>query len=514
MSKLSVFVKTLICIAVTVLFFVSGVIVFAVSNEDSNKGRISNLEELNGKKIGIASGMSYDTAVKKRLTKSQIVYFQTFADGIESLKKGRLDAYVVDKPLAEYQKAENPSLYYIDEDITKDDYAFMMNKSSTELCAQVNNILDEMWADGTIEELQNKWMKLADGDPTVEKNPDADTSKGTLKVITTPDQAPFTFYNDGEIVGYDAEVITKIAEKLGYAVEFTIADSSAELPSVISGKYDMAIGCITITEERAESVLFSNPDYHGGTVAVLYGTSGERETIIGGIEKSFGKTFVTENRWKLVVNGLEATTVIVLASMFIGSILGFFFSFMLRSGKKLVSHLGRFLSGLFDSIPILIILMIFYYVIFSETPIPPIVIGVFAFSLNFANIVAGLLNSGISEVDKGEIEAAAALGYSKRQIFMKIIFPQAARKVSGQFNGAVISLIKGTSVVGYITVVDLTKAGDFIRSRTYEAFFPLVVVAVIYFLLEYIIIAIIKKFEIKLEPKRRARKVKGVDVND
>jgi polar amino acid transport system substrate-binding protein len=142
------------------------------------------------------------------------------------------------------------------------------------------------------------------------------------------------------------------------------------------------------------------------------------------------------------------------------------------------------------------------------------VVGIFAFSLEFANTVAGLLNTGILAVDKGELEAAQALGYSKWQTFLKITFPQAARQMSSQYNGAIIGLIKGTSVVGYITVQDLTKVGDLIRSRTYEAFFPLIAVAVIYFILEYIIITVVKKFEIQLDPKHRPRKIKGVDIHD
>lgn len=84
----------------------------------------------------------------------------------------------------------------------------------------------------------------------------------------------------------------------------------------------------------------------------------------------------------------------------------------------------------------------------------------------------------------------------------------------GQYENAIVNLIKGTSIVGYITVEDLTKAGDIIRSRTYEAFFPLIVTSVLYYIIAYIFIRLLSKTEIKLDTKRRSRKVKGVNVDD
>jgi polar amino acid transport system substrate-binding protein len=226
------------------------------------------------------------------------------------------------------------------------------------------------------------------------------------------------------------------------------------------------------------------------------------------------KTFITENRWQLILSGIAVTAEMVIASIIFGSIIGFFFSFMLRSKNKAVLGIGNFISTIFNGMPILLVLMIFYYIIFNKSSLSSVAVGIFAFSLEFANTVAGLLNTGILAVDKGELEAAESLGYSKWQVFLKITFPQAAKQMSSQYNGAIIGLIKGTSVVGYITAQDLTKVGDLIRSRTYEAFFPLIAVAIIYFIFEYIIIVIIKKFEIQLDPKRRPRKLKGIDIND
>jgi polar amino acid transport system substrate-binding protein len=278
----------------------------------------------------------------------------------------------------------------------------------------------------------------------------------------------------------------------------------------------MAVGGLSITDERKEMLLFSTPVCSSGTVAVLYdGTAVAQDVgFFTKVKESFERTFITESRWKLIVDGLVVTIEIAVASLIIGCVLGFLFSALLRSKNKFIKGLSNAFSTLLDGMPIVITLMIFYYLIFNKTPLPATVIGILAFSLDFANVVAGLLNTGISAVDKGQLEAAESMGYTRWQTFKKITFPQAASQMIGQFNGAVIGLIKGTAVVGYIAVQDLTKAGDVIRSRTYEAFFPLIAIAVIYFVIAHLLVAIIKRFEIKLDFKRRPRKVKGVETDD
>jgi polar amino acid transport system substrate-binding protein len=503
-----------------VLTFFTVLCIFIISGCSSNGGndsttKITSLDELNGKTIGSPAGSTYDIGAKEYLPDSEILYYNTNADCITAVSKGLISAYLIDLPIALYQMASNPSLYYIDATLSKDDYGFVLSKSNTELCSEMNTVIAEMWADGTIDELQNKWMKLEGDDYTITKDPNADTSKGTLRVITDATQEPFAMFKDDEIIGYDAELITRIGEKLGYDVVIENADFTALLSAVMTGKSDVAIGCITITEERAQSVLFTDPVYYGGTVLVLYDDeSTQDDGFWVSIKNSFMKTFITENRWQLILSGIAVTAEMVIASIIFGSIIGFFFSFMLRSKNKAVLGIGNFISTIFNGMPILLVLMIFYYIIFNKSSLSSVAVGIFAFSLEFANTVAGLLNTGILAVDKGELEAAESLGYSKWQVFLKITFPQAAKQMSSQYNGAIIGLIKGTSVVGYITAQDLTKVGDLIRSRTYEAFFPLIAVAIIYFIFEYIIIVIIKKFEIQLDPKRRPRKLKGIDIND
>ena len=129
--------------------------------------------------------------------------------------------------------------------------------------------------------------------------------------------------------------------------------------------------------------------------------------------------------------------------------------------------------------------------------------AVIGFTLTFGAAVFGLLRIGVGAVDQGQYEAAYALGYSSRRTFYRIILPQALPHVLPAFKGEIVGLIKATAIVGYIAVQDLTKMGDIVRSRTYEAFFPLIAVTIIYFMLEELFRIIVSRISISLDPKQR-----------
>jgi polar amino acid transport system substrate-binding protein len=475
---------------------------------------ITSLDQLNGKKIGLIVGDAYSGVVAEKWPEATVVYFPSFADLISGVQRGLISAYITDEPVAKTQMAANSAITYIADPVTSCDYGFVMAKENTALAQQVNEALAELRADGTVEALKRKWIDGEDPDPTIEPDPTADTSKGTLHVITEAEGEPMTYYKDGQIVGYEIELVTRVAERIGYAVDFTNSSFVSLIPAVQGGKYDLAVSCITITEERAESVLFSDPEYSVNAVAVVANPNAVSTGFWEGLQTSFRRTFIVENRWRLIVNGLLVTIQLSVVALVLGSVLGFFFSMALRSTNRWVRGAANAVSTALDAMPILIVLMIFYYIVFNKTSLSAKAIAAFACGIDFANVVAGLLNTGIEAVDKGQMEAAASMGYTKMQIFTKITFPQAAKQMAGQFNGAVVSLIKGTSVVGYITVQDLTKAGDIIRSRTYEAFFPLIVVAVIYFLIAHLFLLVIRRIELPLDYKRRPRAVKGVTSHD
>lgn len=222
-----------------------------------------------------------------------------------------------------------------------------------------------------------------------------------------------------------------------------------------------------------------------------------------GLKNSFEKTLIREDRYKMIIEGLKITLILAVSSLIFGTIFGFLFCMMKRSTFKPLSKAMTAFIALISGLPIVLTLMICFYIIFSNAGLNEIIIAIIAFGVDFGCYIAIILNSGIESVAIGEIEAAEALGISKLKIFAKIIFPQAIQKIFGVYKRQVISLIKTTSIVGYIAVQDLTKVSDIIRARTYDAFFSLIFTAAIYFLIARICIFLLNIAENKLNRRKR-----------
>ncbi|MBQ4595655.1 MAG: ABC transporter permease subunit, partial [Firmicutes bacterium] len=161
-------------------------------------------------------------------------------------------------------------------------------------------------------------------------------------------------------------------------------------------------------------------------------------------------------------------------------------------------------------------LMILYYIIFGRVSIQSFYVAVLGFTLTFACSMYGMLETGEKAVDKGQSEAAFTLGYTPGETFNKIILPQAAYHFLPSYKAEIISLIKATAVVGYIAVEDVTKVGDIIRSRTYEAFFPLIMIAIMYFVMAELLSAIVNRLDLKIDPNKRdvTKIMEGIDHDD
>jgi polar amino acid transport system substrate-binding protein len=187
-----------------------------------------------------------------------------------------------------------------------------------------------------------------------------------------------------------------------------------------------------------------------------------------------------------------------------------------RNGNKAADLITRFCIWLVQGTPMVVLLMILYYIVFRGVSISGMMVSVIGCTLTFAAAVFGLLRMGVGAVDRGQYEAAYALGYSNRRTFFRIILPQALPHVISSYKGEIVSLIKATSIVGYIAVQDLTKMGDIVRSRTFEAFFPLISITVIYFILEGLLAFLVSRIQIRVNPKRRKTEdiLKGVNPDD
>ncbi len=492
------------------------VVVVAADPSRPVAAAVTQIAQLAGKKVGIITGSAYDAVLKNKCPGAVPEYFNNFSDQAEALKAGKIAAFLVDEPMARDIQNRTGGLATLKDLLTSDGYAFAFAKSRPDLQKDVDDALRQMQADGTLREIEARWFGTDEAARTLPALAPGG-KKGVLRLATNSGMAPFVYRKDDCLVGYDIEIALRIADRLGRKLEIIDMDISAVLASLLSGKSDMAACGITVTEERARSVLFSIPNYQGG-VAVMVAApaalpeeaAAGREGFWRGLKASFERTFVKENRYRLVLQGLGVTLLISVLSAVFGTILGFGICVLRRAPSRLANIPAKVYIRAIQGTPIVVLLMILYYIVFGSVDIDAILVAVIGFSLNFAAYISEMMRTGIDAVDQGQHEAACALGFSRIQVFAKITFPQAARHVLPVFKGEFISMLKMTSVVGYIAIQDLTKMSDIIRSRTYEAFFPLIATAVIYFVVAYALVWLLGRVEIRVDPKRRPRSVRGV----
>ncbi|MBQ9510538.1 MAG: transporter substrate-binding domain-containing protein [Clostridia bacterium] len=475
------------------------------------------LEDMYRADIGVLTGSNFPEHVNHALPEAKLLYYNTLADEINALKKGKISAVALDEPVARNIMAQDSSVTMISQILEPLDYGFIFCKSDRgeKLRNQLNEFILKIKSDGTMESLQKKWfdnISVSSSDMLDYRQLPDINGKISLTTIQNP---PFSFIIDELQCGYDIELFALFCRENGYALDVTDVSMDAVIPSIQSEKFDAACCGISITEERKESVLFSEPNYSGGTVLLVLKELEEKNgtDFFSSIKDSFEKTFIRENRWKLFLSGIGTTVLITVLSVLLGTLLGFLVFMICRKGNKAANVITRFCIWLIHGMPVVVLLMILYYVVFGKVAVSGTIVSIIGFTLIFGAAVFGMLKSGVGAVDHGQTEAAYALGYTDRRAFYRVILPQALPHFMPAYKGEITSLIKATAVVGYVTVQDLTKMGDIIRSRTYEAFFPLIAVAVIYFILAAILNFIVNKAMINIDPRRRSRKniLKGVD---
>lgn len=219
--------------------------------------------------------------------------------------------------------------------------------------------------------------------------------------------------------------------------------------------------------------------------------------------EKFYDNFIKDARWQYLTDGLANTLIITFLSIIIGLILGFLIA-IVRSTHDKTGKLGflNFIAKLYLTVirgtPVVVQLLIIYFVIFGSFDIDKLIVAVIAFGLNSAAYVAEIVRSGIMSIDNGQFEAGSSLGLGYIQTMIYIILPQALKNVLPALANEFIVLLKETSVSGYIAISDLTKGGDIIRSLTYEAFLPLIAVAVIYLVMVMFLSFLVTKLERRL----------------
>ena len=223
---------------------------------------------------------------------------------------------------------------------------------------------------------------------------------------------------------------------------------------------------------------------------------------------TFYLNFIEDDGWKYITVGLKNTLIITFFACLMGIVLGFLVGMVRSTYEK--THKLKFLNAICNvyltvirGTPVVVQLLIIYFVVFGSVRISKLPVAVLAFGINSGAYVAEIFRSGIMSIDQGQMEAGRSLGFNYWETMWYVIMPQAFKNVLPALCNEFISLLKETSVAGYIALQDLTKGGDIIRSRTYSAFMPLFAVALIYLTIVMIFTKLIQILERRLRQSER-----------
>ena len=487
--------------------------------ESPSSGKLKTLSDISNRRIGVLLGSIHDAYVTKTFPNARILQFQNVSDLLFSLSSGKTDVVFIDQTALKHIFAANPELGILTANVFTVPIAAGFNEGNDSLRLRFNAFLKEIKASGVYGEMTTRWMAKG-----LTEMPEIKSSgiNGPLRVGVVSDLGlPSSAIQNGHLVGFDIEIARRFAANIGR--EFIPVDLQfgSLIASISTNKIDIITSSMMITEEREKMIDFSDPYFESGVSVIARkdnlarpgamkgisetgeGAESGHESIFKSVANSFYNNIILEKRYLHIIDGLKVTMLIsVLAALF-GTLIGGLVCYMRMSKRRILSDSAKIYISLLRGTPVLVLLMIIYYVVFASVNVNPVIVAVIAFGLNFGAYVSEMFRTSVESIDKGQLEAATAGGFSKIQTFSYIILPQAMRYILPVYKGEFISLIKMTSIVGYIAVQDLTKASDIIRSRTFDAFFPLIMVAVLYLLIAWLFTWALGLIEVSVDPKRK-----------
>lgn len=476
-KKIRIFLMALMCMAFLTIY--------VKADAQAKSKTIKTVDDLKGAKIGVQLGTTgdiYSSDYEGDKEGTTVERYNKMADAVQALKQNKIDCVIIDEQPALTVAKDNSDLKILEEEFVSEEYAICIAKGNDELTDKINSALEELKSDGTIKSIISNYIGEEKGKHPY-KTPEGTKYSGKkLVAATNATFPPYEYYENEKVTGIDIDIITAIGDRLGMKVEIADMEFDAIINSVSSGKADVGIAGLTVTKDRLKSINFSNS--YAKSKQVIIVKAGKEGNKIGIVEK-FKKNFIKDNRWKYITKGLKNTLIIAIFSAILGIILGFLVAFVRvthdRTGKiKLLNRVCKLYLTVVRGTPMMIQLLIMYYVIFKSVNVDKVLVAVLAFAVNSGAYVAEILRSGIMSVDNGQFEAGRSLGLTYKVTMMSIILPQAVKNVLPALCNEFITLLKETSICGYIGLNDLTRGGDIIRSNTFDAFMPLILVAIIY----------------------------------
>lgn len=494
---------------VLLLFFAGAL----VSASRGAAGGIRTPADLKGKHVAhMSSGFH-----RKELEALQAgIFFDPYSEypfAFESLRNGKIDAISIGKSYADIWMAKFPDEFRIAFEYADDVCCFLLRKGLS-LKPKLDAEIRRMNAAGETGAIYRKWIAAAkEGKSPEMPRSVVPADAPEIRVACAAQSEPWCFVANGDIVGIDMEILTVAANRLGVRLKPKVYSWGGMVNCANAGRCEIANGgiytggnefpTVDASEKYSDEkmcVLVRNEAFEGGASGIV--------AFVKSLKASFIRTFVTEDRWKMLANGFGVTLFITFLSVVLATLLAFPVWRARSALNAFVSACAKGYIAFMQGTPLLVFLMVLFYVVFGKVDIAGVWVAVIGFSLNASAYLGEVLRSGIDSVPQGQAEAALALGYTPRRAFFRFVLPQAVRTILPVYRGQVVILLKNTSIVGYIAIGDLTKASDLVRSRTYESFFPIITTALIYFAASWLLAFALERAGRRLDPAF-GRKAKG-----
>lgn len=437
-------------------------------DDDSKPLAVESVEDLAGTTIGVqigTTGAIYAEDFVAENPGTEVIRYNKGADAVQALKQQKIDAVLIDEQPALAFVEKNNELTIADEEFAMEEYAIGIAKENTELLYQINDALEAIKVNGTMDEIVANYIGDEKGEHPYESPEGLTRGNGTLTMATNVAFPPYEYYEDKTAVGIDIDMMQAIADYLNMDLVVSDMEFDSVIMAVQSGKADVAAAGLTVKEDRLKNISFSE-SYTTAKQVIIY-NNGEKAEKMSLADKIY-QTFIEKNRWQYIPKGLANTLLITV----------------------------------FRGTPMVVQLLIMYYVVFAQTAVNPLIAAVIAFGLNSGAYLSEAIRSGIMAIEIGQFEAGRSMGFNYHETVRYIIMPQAIKVSLPAIFNEYIALLKESSIVGYIGLMDLTKAGDIIRSNTYEALVPLVSVALVYLVLVMIMTSFVSRLERRLKREK------------
>jgi polar amino acid transport system substrate-binding protein len=478
---------------------------------------------LNGKTVAVMTGSLGEMMLTDECPQVVVRCFDDIMDGFAALRAGKVNYVMTAYTTAYVVNRSERSYRILPHHLTNEGAGVAISKSNdTGLLRGIDSVLAVFRKDGTLDAIIGNWIRHDGSDYVIpefgnnDRQQDRSTSvhegrpansqqdRPVLRVGTAANREPMCFIQNNKIAGLDWELMMRTGEALGMEVEFVDMKYAALIAALQSGKIDAIASNMTATAERKKQVDFSEVYFVNPQVLIVWdpgelsenegnATLGHWDQLKDGLQRNL----IHEKRYRLILDGLWITFVIAILSVILGTLVGAGICALRMSSHPISRNFAKGYISLFRAIPHVVILMLMFYVVFATLRISGIFVSVITFAMIFAAYSSELFRTSLESIPTGQRHAGLALGLNKFQTFWYILLPQAVRIAFPVYKGEVISLIKMTAIVGYIAVQDLTKAGDIIRSRTFDAFFPLVMVALIYMVIIWVITRLLNLISFK-----------------